>query len=278
MTAQKWAFAATLGLALVTTGIIALMQASPPPEGAAPMAAGFETPILALEFARSAADLDFLAGPGAAELRAWLERVQFLDWFFPPAYAGMAAVFFLGLALRGNFLALLGVGLAIATIPADWQENATINAILAELDAPVCNAETRPEDPEADISIAACLPEGALDNASPELTAAAFAFDTFIPVRVEMLKVDTWVKWGLIAAYAALLAVLLWADRKRILAAPPALAALALAATFLSGSNGYVAEIMSLLLIPFMLTFPVAAVMYFRGKPVNRIGKARKTA
>jgi hypothetical protein len=212
----------------VATLVFPILFGSPPDLGAAPMADGFVTPILALEFARSAPDLAFLQGDAAAGLRAFLARTQSLDRFFPLAYAGMAAMFFLALGLRrpGRWLALAAMAVAIVTIGADWAENAVMNRLLAELGA---GAEPR-----------------------PGLLAA--------------LHGHTWIKWGLIGLYAALFAVLMWQDKRRLLAIPGAVAALAIAATWLSGSNGQVAEIMGTLLIPFMLTFPLAAVMYLRGK------------
>jgi len=267
MTHSRWAFVATLVLTLITLAFPALLFGSPPDLGSAPMANGFQTPILALEFAQSVEDIAFLQGDGATALRAWLVDVQFKDWFFPVAYAGMAAVFFLGMALRGRFLAVVGIGLALATMPADWQENATINDILAELDNPVCSPDIEPADGRVGTVLRDCLPDGYFEAASPEAELVSYAFDSFLPVRIEMLRIDTWIKWGLIAAYAGWLAVMLWMDRRRILAIPAAVGALSIAATWISGSNGHVAELMGVLLIPMMLTFPAAAVMYLRDKP-----------
>ncbi|MHA6289612.1 hypothetical protein [Maricaulis sp. CAU 1757] len=261
-----WPFRLCLLFALATLVLVYLMSLPPPPPGAGAMVAGFQSPMLALEFARGAGDLLFLEGEAGAPLREWLMRVQRLDVYFPVAYAGMAILFFIGLTLKGRRLALVGALLALMTIPADWQENRAIDAILAELHNPVCTEETRPADPDAHVSLFECLPEGALDGASPEITAAAFAFDSFVPLHVELLKHDTWVKWGLIALYAAVMAVVMWLEKRRLLALPPALAALAIGATWLSGGAGQVAEVMGLLLIPFMLTFPVAAVMYLRAR------------
>jgi len=192
------------------------------------MADGFVTPILALEFARSTADLAFLQGEGADALRGFLFDTQSLDRFFPIAYAGMAAMFFLALGLRnpGRWLAWAGLVVAVVTIGADWAENRVIWRLLTELSAG--------DEPRA------------------RLLAA--------------LQGHTWIKWALIGLYAALFSVLMWQDKRRLLAIPGIVAALAIAATWLSGSNGQVAEIMGTLLIPFMLTFPLAAVMYLRGK------------
>ena len=140
----------------------------------------------------------------------------------------MAAMFFLALGLRnpGRWLAWAGLVVAVVTIGADWAENRVIWRLLTELSAG--------DEPRA------------------RLLAA--------------LQGHTWIKWALIGLYAALFSVLMWQDKRRLLAIPGIVAALAIAATWLSGSNGQVAEIMGTLLIPFMLTFPLAAVMYLRGK------------
>ena len=271
--ASYWAFGLTGLLALVTLGFpIALF--GQPPEPAVPLVDGFRTPILAFEFATQASDLDFLQGEAGAEMRAHMRHVQFLDWFFPLAYAGMAASFFMGMALRGNFLALIGVGLALATIPADWQENATMNGILDEIENPLCNESNIPPDRSEDYVLRDCLGEDAFQDAEPGFELMSFALDSLIPVRVEMLRIDTWIKWGLIAAYAGWLAILFFLSKRPILAIPPSLAALSLGACWIAVMTGIgagmMAELMSLVLIPFMLTCPVAAVMYVLGHKKGR--------
>ncbi|WP_203292427.1 hypothetical protein [Maricaulis parjimensis] len=271
--ASLWVFGLTLLLAVLTLAFPLALFGSPP-EPAAPLQDGFKTPILAFEFATRVEHLAFLQGEAGAEMRTYLRHVQFLDWFFPVAYAGMAASFFMALALRGNFLALIGVGLALATIPADWQENATMNAILDEIENPVCNEATIPPERAGDYVLRDCLGEDALAEASPALDIASFALDSFLPLRVEMLRIDTWIKWGLIAAYAGWLAILFFLAKRPILAIPPTLAALSLGACWvavMTGTGaGIAAELMSLVLIPFMLTFPVAAVMYVLGHKKRR--------
>lgn len=269
MTPARWAFLATLVLTLAALAFPLALFGSPPDLGSAPMGDGFKTPILALEFAEDIDDIAFLRGEEAMALRAWLVEVQFLDWFFPVAYAGMAAVFFLGMALQGRFLAVIGIGLALATIPADWKENDTINGILAEIENPVCGPDIEPPDGRDRVVLRDCLPGGYFDEASAEAELVSYAFDSFLPVRIEMLRIDTWIKWGLIAAYAFWMAAMLWMDRRRILAVPAGLGGLAVLATWISGSNGHVAELMAILLIPMMLTFPAAAVMYLRDKPAK---------
>lgn len=271
--ASQWAFGLTILLAVVTLAF-PLALFGQPPEPAMPLADGFRTPILAFEFATRASDLAFLQGEAGAEMRAHMRHVQFLDWFFPVAYAGMAASFFMGMALRGNFLALIGVGLALATIPADWQENAAMNAILDEFENPICNESNIPPERREDYVLRDCLGEDAFADAAPEYELVSFALDSLIPVKVEILRIDTWIKWGLIGAYAAWLAILFFLAKRRLLAIPPALAALSVAACWIAVSTGLgagiMAELMSLVLIPFMLTFPVAAVMYVLGHKKRR--------
>ncbi len=222
MSASKLCFIATLLFAIATIVISGMMGTPPAP--VVPMADGFQTPILALEFARTAEDLAFLQGEAAASLRDALMHTQALDRYFPLAYAGMAAVFFLGLALGGRGWAWLAMLLAVLTIPADWLENDVLEHLI-------------------------------------HLTATTDEFGDEIDNPLLNMVITTWIKWGLIAAYALMMAVLMLQEKRRLLAIPGALAAIALAATFLSGSSGHVAEIMGLTMLPFMLSFPIAAVM-----------------
>ena len=52
---------------------------------------GFRTPVIALELARTPADLAFVTGPAAAGHRAQLWAGQRVDVLFPFAYAGLLA-------------------------------------------------------------------------------------------------------------------------------------------------------------------------------------------
>lgn len=232
----------SLVLAVATLVLAALMGQAPAP--VIPMADGFRTPILALEFARSSNDVGFLAGDDAETLKAALREIQRLDRYFPLAYAGMAAALFAGLALRDNKLALLGLIAALATIPADWSENRAINSFLG-IDAYSDALSQRPAD-------------------DPEAVEWFENFSIHLEAMVVDIRESTWIKWGLIALYAAVFAAVLAMQGRRLLAIPSAVAALAILATWLSGSNGHVAELMGLTLIPFMLSFPVTAVMVLR--------------
>lgn len=102
------------------------------PQTAAGMAEGFETPILALEFANSHDDLAFVRAEEAGGLRSAFMAGQALDVRFPLAYGGLMIVVLAGLALRGRPLAWVGVLAAAIAIPADWWENAVIHQILID--------------------------------------------------------------------------------------------------------------------------------------------------
>lgn len=225
MTSWRWALVLSLVLAAASIVFIILFG-SPPDLGSAPMRAGFHSPIMALELAKSVDDLAFLQGDAAADLRAYMVRVQQLDWGFPLAYAGMAAAFFAGLGLRGgklNWLAWVALAVAIVAIPADYMENRVINRVLA------------------DLAVGADPTE-----------------------RLDALQAHTWMKWGAIGLYGALMAVLMWVRGHRLLALPGVLGAASVVWAALSGSAGGPAEIMSLAMIPFMLGFPVAAIILLR--------------
>ena len=256
MSVSSKAFIASLVFAAASI-ILVVMFGGEPPAGSAPMAEGFKTPILALEFARSLDDLAFLQGPEAAELRAHLMHVQSLDQYFPIAYAGMAALFFFALVLRGQKLAWIGVALAVATILADWVENSYVDDLIrfsGPFHCVMINGGV-PATSEEHCIFDSDVPENVMRFIDRNQR-----YQTIIPD----LQISTWIKWGLIASYAAMMALLMFRDKRRILALPSVAASLAIVATYLSGSSGQVAEIMSMTLPFFMFSFPVAAVMYLR--------------
>ncbi|MAL08797.1 MAG: hypothetical protein CMF74_03910 [Maricaulis sp.] len=117
------------------------------PQTAEGMAEGFETPILALEFANTRDDLAFVRAEDADALRAAFMAGQALDVWFPLAYGGLMIAVLAGLALRGRSIAWIGVLAAAIAIPADWWENAVIHRILidpegAPADLPALAAST----------------------------------------------------------------------------------------------------------------------------------------
>jgi len=256
MSTSNKAFIASLVFSIASI-ILVFMFGGEPPAGSAPMAEGFKTPILALEFARSLDDLAFLQGPEAAELRAHLMHVQSLDQYFPIAYAGMAALFFFALVLRGQKLAWIGVALAVATILADWVENSYVDDLIrfsGPFHCVMINGGV-PATSEEHCIFDSDVPENVMRFIDRNQR-----YQTIIPD----LQISTWIKWGLIAAYGAMMALLMFRDKRRILALPSVAASLAIVATYLSGSSGQVAEIILMTMPAFMLSFPIAAVMYLR--------------
>jgi hypothetical protein len=259
MTLSRKCLVTTFAFAAATVVFTVLFGTPPVP--VAPMADGFTTPMFALEFARSVGDLAFLQGQAADGLRSHLQRTQELDRFFPIAYAGMAAVFFCGLLARHRGLASIGVVLAVLTIPADWLENRYVDSVISISNPHVCISISDREGEMmcAELDMAPPFPTGTIDGAVDSDVVTSRLADV-----LQGLQTTTWIKWGLIALYAALMSILMFQDRRRILAIPGAVAALAILATYLSGSNGHVAEIMGITLLPFMLSFPIAAIFYLR--------------
>lgn len=90
--------------------------------------------------------------------------------------------------------------------------------------------------------------------------------------RLDAMWGHTWIKWGAIAGYAAVLAMIMALARRRLLAVFPALAAFGVGASYFSSADPAVFNWANQLLVPFMLTFPVAAVMYLRAKDESAEG------
>lgn len=82
--------------------------------------------------------------------------------------------------------------------------------------------------------------------------------------RLDALWGHTWIKWGFIAAYAGWMAILMVLAKRRLLAVFPALAAAAMAGAWLQGGAPNYFNWAYQLLIPFMLSFPAAAMIYLR--------------
>lgn len=90
--------------------------------------------------------------------------------------------------------------------------------------------------------------------------------------RLDAMWGHTWIKWGAIAGYAAVLAAIMALARRRLLAIFPALAAFGIGASYVAQADPAVFNWANQLLVPFMLTFPVAAVMYLRAKDESAEG------
>ncbi len=80
--------------------------------------------------------------------------------------------------------------------------------------------------------------------------------------RLDALWGHSWIKWGFIGAYAAVMAAIMILDRRRLLAIFPLLAAFGVLASWLQGGAPDYFNWAYQLLVPFMLTFPVAAWIY----------------
>jgi hypothetical protein len=139
LTEWRLLFATALaGLATLGLAIALLLNFPADAPKMTPLHQGFWTPILALEFAKTEADLAFLTGNGhgnpAQAMRAEMKRGQKIDMVFPFAYAGLLALYLLGFARKGVKSAWVGLVIALAIIPADLVENLVIFDVLSALD------------------------------------------------------------------------------------------------------------------------------------------------
>lgn len=181
---------------------------------------GFRTPVLAFEFARTAADLEFLTGnsESAANHRAAMDKGQYIDMLFPFAYAGLLALLLLGLARQGIASAWLGLVFALSIIPSDIREN----LLMLEISAALAN----------DQAVTALLPS---------------------------LHIATWFKWWELAITAGFLAFGYLRRRHWFAAGLSALACGAIMLSWISDARPMVIEIMALLLSLFYLFFAFQA-------------------
>lgn len=186
----------------------------------APLTEGFRTPILAFEFAKTAADLTFLSGQSetASQYRANMDRGQRIDMLFPFAYAGLLALLLLALARQGIASAWVGLLFALSIVPSDIHENLTMLEITAAL--------------AKDQSVAALLPS---------------------------LHTATWLKWWGLAITAGFLAFAYLQRRHWFAASLSALACGAIALCWLSDAQPMLIESMALLLSLFYLFFSIQA-------------------
>lgn len=94
---------------------------------------GFNTAVIAFEFAQSEADVAYLIGDSddATENRQAMRDGHKIDMFFPFAYAGFLALLLLQLVITSREpLATLGLIAAILIIPFDINENLCLLAIV----------------------------------------------------------------------------------------------------------------------------------------------------
>lgn len=115
--------------ACATLVLAALVTATFPIE--APLPAGWHTPIIAFELARTPEDLAWLAGAEAEELREAMRAGHRIDMVFPLAYGALLVASCGG--VRGR-LAKAAAAFGGLAIPLDWLENAALEAITDALE------------------------------------------------------------------------------------------------------------------------------------------------
>jgi len=208
--------AAILGSATVILGIIMLFVFP----SSAELSAGFRTPIIAFEFARTDADLAFLSGDGATSRlnREMMNAGHRWDMVFPFAYAGFVAMLLLQVTARDQRWLGLAIPVALLIIPFDLRENIILLQITHALD----NSD----------SIERLLAE---------------------------LHFATWLKWGSLGLSIAALSIGLLVEKAYLSALVSAFAALGIATCWVSGSASAIAEGMSAVLFLFFLYFSIGS-------------------
>jgi len=207
---------ALAGLSTIGIGLLLLFTFP----GKADLPEGFRTPIIAFEFAKTEADLSFLAGNGqAAKMnREKMDAGHRWDMVFPFAYGGFLSLLLLQLIACGHRLAWIGIPFSLLVIPFDINENFTLMKITE-----------------------------ALHNSSP------------VGESLAELHTATWLKWGAIGITSAVLSVGFLANREYWSAAVSAIAALSIAVLWASESKPIIAEVMSAVIFLFFLYFAIKA-------------------
>ena len=200
---RVWAWA-VLAAGLLTIALAVVLQGIFPAE--AELERGFRSPVLAFEFARSADDLAFLAGPGEGprEMRRAMDEGHRWDTIFPFAYGGMLLLLLLRHGLRGRVEGWVGTATACVTVIGDLTENQVLTSITA-----------------------------VLERGEPA--------DALLPG----LWTATWIKWGALGLTFAALALCRLRERRPVTAVATALPAVAVGLTYLTGAPATVAEIMA---------------------------------
>ena len=192
---------------------------------AATLSDGFRTPIIAFEFAKSEADLAFLAGSSdtANRHRADIDRGQHLDMVFPFAYGGLMALLLVGLARKGVHSAWVGACFALAIIPSDIREN----LVMFDITSALARGQTSA-------------------NLLPALWSA------------------TWIKWWCIAASMGVVAFGSLRRQSWFAGGLAAMAATAIVLTWTSNARPDITEAMSLMVAGFFLFFAMQSVAAFK--------------
>jgi hypothetical protein len=210
---------AIMGIATVVLGLIMLFVFP----SSAELSAGFRTPIIAFEFARTDADLAFLTGDSEAgrENREKMDAGHRWDTAFPFAYAGFIALLLLQGVTRGKHWLALAIPIALLIIPLDLRENSILLAITNALG----------------------------NSASTE-------------VLLQELHVATWWKWGALGLSVAALSIGYFAEKAYPSAAISALAALSVVACRVSDSEPALTEVMSAAIFVFFAYFSIRCCIH----------------
>ncbi len=169
----------------------------------AELASGWNSPLIAFEFAQTEADVAFLAGQSetAIQNRAKMDAGHRVDMIFPIAYAGVFALLALQAVKSGKRWMWLAVIVSVLIVPFDYNENRVLFGITDVL--------SRAESP--------------------------------IPLLAE-LHVATYLKWGAIACVSALLSVAYAIEKHWWRALSCGVAALSILIAYVSGSASWAAE------------------------------------
>lgn len=188
----------------------------------ADLAQGFQTPIIAFEFAKSEADLSFLSGNSELSIlnRNAMDNGHFWDMGFPFAYGGFIALALLQLANQVHKLLLVGAAIAISVIPFDIQENLVLLDITAAL--------------------------GQSADTSTLLSSLAEA---------------TWLKWGALGISILILAFGYWMAKQYAAAALSFLTATSIGICWISSGEPIIAEVMSAAVAIFFLFLTAKSVI-----------------
>lgn len=82
--------------------------------------------------------------------------------------------------------------------------------------------------------------------------------------RLDALNSHSWIKWWAIAGYMVWMSLVLWFEKRRILALIPVLGAVPIVIGWLTQPDGSVMAMTYPLLVVAMLSFPVIAIVYLR--------------
>lgn len=184
---------------------------------------GFQTPIIAFEFAKTEADLSYLMGEGVVESRnrEKMDAGNRWDMFFPFAYGSFILLLLVQMIMNGKRIAWLGVPFALLVVPFDIGENIAL------------------------LNITEAIREsGAL---------------TELLVQLQLV---TWLKWGSLGAAIGVLSLAFLSTKEYVHMTVGGLTSLSIAVCWVLGSKPTSAEIMSALTFLCFLFLAVRSIVH----------------